>query len=112
MLNLNTSLLGPLEQAIMECFWENGPQTSGEILKTLRRSRTIAHTTVTTTLGRLYAHDLLTREPINALRQRPAWRYTARYPSRSALLADCFAYLCVQLGADDGDRASALAQLR
>jgi len=46
----------------MECFWERGPQTSGDVLATLRAQRPIAHTTVTTTLARLYERGLVTRE--------------------------------------------------
>jgi len=61
MLNMTTSLVGSLELAIMECFWANGPQTGGDILATLRRTRVIAPTTVTTTLARLYDQGLLIR---------------------------------------------------
>jgi predicted transcriptional regulator len=111
MLNLATSVLGPLEQSVMECFWASGPQTSGEILATLRQQRTIAHSTVTTTLGRLYAQELLTRSPIGVGRLKPSWRYTARYASRGALLAASVEQLCVQLGADCGDRDIALRLL-
>jgi predicted transcriptional regulator len=111
MLNLSNSLIGPLEQSVMECFWLNGPQTSGEILATLRERRTIAHSTVTTTLSRLYDQDLLMREPITAHTRKPHWRYTARHPSRAALLAGVVAHVCDQLGADRGDRAEALALL-
>ena len=64
MLKTAASLIGPLEQSIMECFWDSGPRTSGQILKTLSQQRTIGHSTVTTSLGRLYAHGLLLREPI------------------------------------------------
>jgi predicted transcriptional regulator len=62
MLNMTASLLGPLQQSVMECFWASGPQTSRDILTTLRMGRTIAHTTVTTTLSRLFDQGLLTRE--------------------------------------------------
>jgi predicted transcriptional regulator len=55
MLTIATSLIGSLELAVMECFWAApGPLTYGDILATLRRTRTIADTTVTTTLARLY----------------------------------------------------------
>jgi len=37
MLNMTTSLVGSLELAIMECFWADGPQTSGDVLATLRK---------------------------------------------------------------------------
>jgi len=109
MLNMTASLLGPLEQSVMECFWSSGPQTSRQILTTLRRTRTIAHTTVTTTLARLYDQGLLTRT-LAAGRKMP-WVYTARYASRGDLLAASVETLCVQLRADRGDRALALAVL-
>jgi predicted transcriptional regulator len=111
MLNLTASVLGPLEQLIMQCFWSDGPQTDREILTTLRTQRTIAHTTVTTTLFRLYSHDLLTRELAEGRRHVPSWRYYPRYGSRGELLAGAVEQLCVQLGADRGDRALALAVL-
>lgn len=109
MLNMTASLLGPLEQSIMECFWASGPQTSRDILTTLRMGRTIAHTTVTTTLTRLYDQGLLTREL--AVGRKMPWVYTARYGSRGELLAASVEQMCVQLGADRGDRALALAVL-
>lgn len=111
MLNLSTSLLGPLEQSVMECFWASGPQTGRQILTTLRVSRTIAHTTVTTTLARLHRQDLLTRELCAGRGRKLAWRYTARYASRGELLAGAVEQLCAQLDADRGDRALALAAL-
>ena len=109
MLNMTTSLVGSLELAIMECFWANGPQTGGDILATLRETRTIAHTTVTTTLARLYDQGLVARA-LDDGRKKP-WRYTARYPSRGALLAGTIEALCTHLEADRGDRAEALAVL-
>ena len=109
MLNMTASLLGPLEQSVMECFWASGPQTSRDILTTLRMGRTIAHTTVTTTFTRLYDQGLLTRK-LAAGRKMP-WVYTARYASRGALLAGAVEQMCAQLGADRSDRALALAVL-
>jgi predicted transcriptional regulator len=75
----------------------------------LRRTRTIAHSTVTTTLARLDDQGLLTRE-VERGRKRP-WRYTPRYRSRSALLVGTFEQLAAQLGADHRDRAEALGVL-
>jgi len=109
MLNIAASLLGPLEQSIMECFWANGPQTGGQILATLRRTRSIAPTTVTTTLARLHDQGLLTRE-LAPGRKMP-WIYTARYGSKGALLAGTFERLALQLAADHLDRAEALGRL-
>lgn len=111
MLNTTTSVLGPLEQSVMECFWASGPRTGRQILTTLRERRTIARSTVTTTLARLYDDDLLTREQISGRGRRPTWCYTARYRSRGELLAGVVEHLCAQLGADRGDRALALAVL-
>ena len=85
------------------------PQTSGDVLATLRRTRTIAHSTVTTTLARLYEQGLLIRTATPG-RTKPR-RYTARYPSRGALLAGTIEALCTHLEADRGDRAEALAVL-
>ena len=93
----------------MECVWASGPLTGGQILATLRLKRTIAPTTVTTTLARLYDQGLLTRE-LAAGRKMP-WRYTARYASRGALIAGVLEQLCTTLGVDRGDRAEALAVL-
>jgi predicted transcriptional regulator len=109
MLNLTSSLLGPLEQSVMECFWSNGSLTSRDILDTLRMQRSIAHSTVTTTLSRLYEQGLLTRELVGG-RKMP-WVYTPVHASRGELLAGAVEQLCVQLSADRGDRALALAVL-
>ena len=111
MLNLTTSVLGPLEQSVMECFWASGPQTGRQILTTLRMGRTIAHSTLTTTLARLYAQDLLMREQLIGRGRKPVWLYTPVHASRGALLAGAVEQLCEQLGADRGDRALALAVL-
>jgi len=107
--NIAASLIGSLELAVMECFWAHGPQTSGDVLAALREQRKIAATTVTTTLARLYAQGLLTRE-LHAGRKMP-WVYTARYRSSGALLAGTIEALAGQIGADRGDRAEALAVL-
>src|SRR5205085_5202684 len=97
--------------SVMGCFWTSGPQTSGQILATLRERRTIAHTTVTTTLSRLYEQGLLTREPVSAHQRKPRWRYIARHPSRGALLAAAFEQLATPLEADHLDRAEGLGVL-
>lgn len=109
MLNITTSLVGSLELAVMECFWAHGPQTSGDVLARLRTQRTIAHTTVTTTLARLYDQGLLTRKPTPG-RKMP-WVYTARCTSRGALLAHTFERLAAQVEANPLDRAEALGLL-
>jgi predicted transcriptional regulator len=110
MLNIARSLIGSLELAIMECFWDNGPQSGGDILATLREERpTIAPTTVTTTLARLYDQGLLTRA-LQDGRKMP-WIYRPRYATRGALVAGVLEELCTTLGVDRGDRAEALAVL-
>jgi predicted transcriptional regulator len=111
MFTTSTGFLGSLEQSMMECFWANGPQTSGQILKTLRQNRAIAHTTVTTTLARLYEHGLVLREPIAGCGGKQSWRYTARYATRGALLAAAVEQLCAQIGAESADRFTALKVL-
>jgi predicted transcriptional regulator len=111
MLNVTHSLIGSLELAVMECFWERGPRTSRQILSTLRNERTIAHTTVTSTLARLYEQGFLIREPIRGYGPRQSWRYTACYASRGALLANTFEQLSAQVGANHLDRAEALGML-
>jgi predicted transcriptional regulator len=112
MLNIVASLVGSLEYATMECFWTHGPQTSGDILATLRaQGRTIAHSTVTTTLARLAEQGMLTRVRVGGSVEIPFWRYTARYASRGALLAGVFEQLAAQLEADHPDRAEALGAL-
>jgi hypothetical protein len=65
--------------------------------------------TITTTLARLCEQGFVSRE-LAAGRKMP-WVYTARYPSRSALLAGTFEQLVAQVGADQGDRAEALGLL-
>lgn len=109
MLNMATSLIGSLELAVMECFWGSGPQTSGQILTTLRKARTIAPTTVTTTLAQLHKQGFVRRELLRG--HTRTWIYTACYPSRGALIAHALNQLCGTLGADRGDRAEALAVL-
>jgi predicted transcriptional regulator len=109
MRSVATRIIGSLELAILECFWEGGPQTSGQILAALRLTRTIAATTVATTLVRLYEQGFLIRELLPD-RKKP-WVYTARYRSRSTLLAGIFEQLVTQVSADHGDRAEALGLL-
>jgi predicted transcriptional regulator len=76
----------------------------------VRAARPIAHTTVTTTLARLYDQGLLTRDLAKG-RKMP-WVYTARYASRGALLTSTLVRLATQLGADHRDLTEALSVLR
>jgi predicted transcriptional regulator len=110
LLSIAHRIIGPLELAILECFWQSGrTQTSGEILAALRQTRSIAATTVTSTLARLCEQGFLTREL--AAGSKMPWRYTAHYASRSALLAATMESLAVQMGANHRDRAEALGAL-
>lgn len=56
------ALLGPLEQEVMEVMWRLGDSTVRDVHEVLARSRTIAYTTVMTTMSRLAAKGLLGRD--------------------------------------------------
>jgi predicted transcriptional regulator len=68
------SVLGELETAVMEELWQRAGQTVSEVEQRLQRQRTIAHTTVLTTLDRLHRKGYLARE-----RQGKAFVYAARF---------------------------------
>jgi predicted transcriptional regulator len=53
------SVLGPLEEEIMEVVWSKGNVTVHDVQTVLRRGRPIAYTTVATTMGRLNRKGLL-----------------------------------------------------
>lgn len=55
-------VLGELETAMMELLWRTPSQTVNEVEEQLRKKREIAHTTVLTTLDRMYRKGYLTRE--------------------------------------------------
>ena len=67
-------VLGELESAVMEILWTESGKTVNEVEERLRNKREIAHTTVLTTLDRLYQKGYLTRE-----KQAKAFVYTPRY---------------------------------
>ena len=67
-------VLGELESAVMEILWTNPQQTVNEVEERLRTKRDIAHTTVLTTLDRMYRKGYLTRE-----KQAKAFVYSPRY---------------------------------
>jgi predicted transcriptional regulator len=56
------SVLGDLETVVMEALWDSPEQTVSEVESRLRRRRSIAHTTVLTTLDRLHRKGYLNRE--------------------------------------------------
>ncbi|MEX0592130.1 MAG: BlaI/MecI/CopY family transcriptional regulator [Nitriliruptoraceae bacterium] len=67
------ALLGPLEQEVMEVVWSVGDTTVRDVHDVLARSRSIAYTTVMTTMTRLANKGLLQRDTgALAHRYRPA----------------------------------------
>jgi len=67
-------VLGELESAVMEILWTRPQQTVNEVEERLRAKRDIAHTTVLTTLDRMYRKGYLTRDT-----QAKAFLYSPRY---------------------------------
>lgn len=67
-------VLGDLESAVMEILWSKAGQTVIEVEERLRQKREIAHTTVLTTLDRMYRKGYLKRE-----KQAKAFVYAPRY---------------------------------
>lgn len=65
-------VLGPLETDIMEVVWDRGEVTVRDVHDSLERNRSIAYTTVMTTLGRLADKGLVRR-----MEDQPAHRYSA-----------------------------------
>jgi predicted transcriptional regulator len=66
------SLLGPLEQDVMDVVWRLGDATVRDVHDQLAASRKIAYTTVMTTMTRLAAKGLLRRDTAGlAHRYRP-----------------------------------------
>lgn len=67
------ALLGPLEQEVMDVVWRLGDATVRDVHGDLAGRRTIAYTTVMTTMSRLATKQLLTRDTEGlAHRYRPA----------------------------------------
>jgi predicted transcriptional regulator len=67
-------VLGALEAAVIEILWARGALTVVEVETALRQQREIAHTTVSTTLDRMYRKGYLTRE-----KRGKAFLYSPRY---------------------------------
>ena len=67
-------VLGELEAAVMEILWTKPEQTVNQVEERLRAKRDIAHTTVLTTLDRMYRKGYLTRE-----KQAKAFVYSPQY---------------------------------
>ena len=67
-------VLGKLEAEVMQALWQQSNQTVSEVEEYLLRKREIAHTTVLTTLDRMYRKGYLTRE-----KHGKAFHYAPRY---------------------------------
>ncbi|MEW6732330.1 MAG: BlaI/MecI/CopY family transcriptional regulator [Acidobacteriota bacterium] len=67
-------VLGELEAEVMKLLWQYPNQTVNEVEEHLRGKREIAHTTVLTTLDRMYRKGYLTRE-----KRSKAFVYAPRY---------------------------------
>ena len=67
-----SEVLGPLEAEIMDVVWDSDEVTVRDVHQNLSADRTIAYTTVMTTLGRLADKGLLRR-----IEDQPAHHYTA-----------------------------------
>lgn len=67
-----SEVLGPLETDIMEVVWDRGEVTVREVHHALEANRSIAYTTVMTTLGRLADKGMVRR-----VEDQPAHRYSA-----------------------------------
>ena len=67
-------VLGELETAIMNVFWQERDLAVTDVEERLRGSRRIAHTTVLTTLDRMFRKGYLSRQ-----KQGKAFVYSARY---------------------------------
>jgi predicted transcriptional regulator len=67
-------VLGDLEAAVIEALWDQPDQTVTDVEARLRVRRPIAHTTVLTTLDRLFRKGYVTRE-----RRGKAFVYAARH---------------------------------
>ncbi|HWP43682.1 MAG TPA: BlaI/MecI/CopY family transcriptional regulator [Blastocatellia bacterium] len=113
-------VLGKLEAEAMNLLWQQPNQTVLEVEDRLRRRRDIAHTTVLTTLDRMYRKGYLTRE-----KQGKAFIYAPRYTREEferglaqevlgALLGDLGEPVLstfVDLVSDDGTKLDRLEEL-
>lgn len=58
----NKFILGPLEQAVMDCVWDKKKSSVRDVYSCLKSERKIAYTTVMTVMSRLAEKGYLTRE--------------------------------------------------
>jgi predicted transcriptional regulator len=69
-----SQVLGELQTAVMEVLWKAGPLSVTEVEQRLQESREIAHTTVLTTLDRMFVKGFLLRE-----KQGKAFVYSPKF---------------------------------
>ena len=85
------SLLGPLEQDVMDVAWRLGDATVRDVHAELAEQREIAYTTVMTTMARLARKGMLQRDTADlAHRYRPV---VSREQYGRGAVGDVFAYL-------------------
>jgi predicted transcriptional regulator len=85
------SLLGPLEQDVMDVAWRLGEATVRDVHAELAGQREIAYTTVMTTMARLARKGMLQRDTADlAHRYRPV---VSREQYGRGAVSDMFAYL-------------------
>jgi len=84
--SLFTTLLDPLERDIMQILWNNGPQTTRQLLTVLRNERPMAYLTMTAALERLCEHGVLDRHREPCPLTRSTWRYTPMFTRQALLL--------------------------
>lgn len=88
--------LGDLQAAVMEVIWRRGSATVREVADELNETRSLAYTTVLTLVSRLFARELLAREP-----EGRGFRYRAT-KSRDEFLAQLSDELIDRLFTDFG----------
>lgn len=94
------SLLGKLENQIMDILWSKKEATVREVLERLRRKRKIAYTTVMTVMDNLFQKNYLTREKCGK-----AYCYRPRL-SRDKFLEQNVSQIVDQLIAEYGSLAT------
>jgi predicted transcriptional regulator len=108
---LLTTLLDPLERDLMQILWNSGPQTTRQLLTTLRNERPMAYLTMTAALEQLCERGVLDRHREPCLLTRSTWRYTPTF-TRQALLLQAVEGLCGTLNVSDGERQQLAAAVR
>ena len=104
-------MLNQLEYNILQILWEQGPQTTRQLLTALRNGGPMAYLTMTEALEQLCTHGLLTRQQEPCFLTGWAWRYTPM-TTRSTLLIQTVEELCGALNATLADRQQMAAAVR